>query len=85
MAYSIDTAAAIADLTAAGLEPEAARAIAGVVARADENNATKSDLETLETRMNGRMDILEAHLVAKIAIAQVATATLLFAALKFFG
>ena len=35
--------------------------------------------------MNGRMDILEAHLVAKIAIAQVATATLLFAALKFFG
>ena len=59
--------------------------IAVVVARADEINATKADLETVEARINGRMDTLEAHLVAKIAIAQAATATLLFAALKFFG
>lgn len=73
MAYSIDTAAAMRRLESAGLDAEAARAIVETVAEADEGLATKADLAALK-----------ADLTTRIIAAQVATATLLFAALRFF-
>jgi len=74
MAYAIDTAAAVSRLEAAGLAPEAARAIVATVAEADADAPTKSDLCALEARLTTR-----------IVAAQLATATLLFAAPKLFG
>ena len=72
MAYMIDTAAAVERLEAAGVDTAAARAIVETVAVADDSLATKADLAALK-----------AELTARIIAAQVATATLLFAALRF--
>ena len=74
MAYSIDTAAAMRRLESAGLDAAAARAIVETVAEVDEGLATKADLTALK-----------ADLTTRIVAAQVATATLLFAALRYFG
>ncbi len=78
MAYTIDTAAAIRNLEEAGLEPIAAQAIVDTVSRTD------SDFVT-ENTLNARLEVLEARLTARIIGAQVATAMLLFAALKWLG
>ena len=72
MAYTIDTAAAVERLEAAGVDTAAARAIVETVAVADDSLATKADLAALK-----------ADLTVRIIAAQVATATLLFAALRF--
>ena len=72
MAYTIDTAAA--------------RAIVETVAVADDSLATKADLAALKTDLAAlKTDLaaLEAELTVRIIAAQVATATLLFAALRF--
>ena len=61
-------------LESAGLDFEAARAIVETVAETDEGLATKADLAALRS-----------DLTTRIIAAQVATATLLFAALRFFG
>ncbi len=74
MAYSIDTAAAMRRLESAGLNSEAARAIVETVAETDQGLATKADLAALKS-----------DLTTRILAAQVATATVLFAALRYFG
>ena len=74
MAYSIDTAAAMRRLESAGLNSEAARAIVETVAETDQGLATKADLAALKS-----------DLTTRILAAQLATATLLFAALRYFG
>ena len=61
-------------LESAGLDAAAARAIVETVAEVDERLATKADLTALT-----------ADLTTRIVAAQVATATLLFAALRYFG
>ena len=81
MAYSIDTAAAMRRLESAGLDFEAARAIVETVAETDEGLATKADLAALRADLAA----LRSDLTTRIIAAQVATATLLFAALRFFG
>ena len=78
MAYTLDTAAAIERITAAGADPALARAIVAEVARADDTQtahlATKADLADLEVRL----------LKGGIGIA-LAVAGLLFAALRLTG
>ncbi len=79
MAYTIDTAAAVERLEAAGVDTAAARAIVETVAVADDSLATKADLAALKADVAA----LKAELTVRIIGAQVATATLLFAALRF--
>ena len=78
MAYTLDTAAAIERITAAGADPAVARAIVAEVARADDAQlahlATKADLPDLDLRL----------LKWGIGIA-LAVAGLLFAALRLTG
>ncbi|MCY4627845.1 MAG: hypothetical protein OXE58_09830 [Acidobacteria bacterium] len=78
MAYTLDTAAAIERITAAGADPAVARAIVAEVARADDAQlahlATKTDLADLEVRLPK----------GGIGIA-LAVAGLLFAALRLTG
>ena len=78
MAYTLDTAAAIERITAAGADPAVARAIVAEVARADDvqlaHLATKADLADLEVRL----------LKWGFGIA-LAVAGLLFAALRLTG
>ena len=61
-------------LESAGLNSEAARAIVETVAETDQGLATKADLAALKS-----------DLTTPIVAAQVATATVLFAALRYFG
>ena len=80
MAYSIDTAAAMRRLEEVGFEPDKARVIVETVAESDEGTATKGDIAGLKSDMAA----LKSELTLRIVGAQVATATLLFAALRFF-
>ena len=80
MAYSIDTAAAMRRLEEVGFEPNKARVIVETVAESDEGLATKGDI----TGLKSDMAALKSELTLRIVGAQVATATLLFAALRFF-
>ena len=63
------------------LDAAASRAIVETVAEADEGLATKADLAALKADLAA----LKADLTTRIVAAQVATATLLFAALRYFG
>ena len=71
---TIDTAAAIKRMAAAGLSHAQAEAIVEALAGSNDSVATKADL-----------DGLEARLTTRISLAQVATAALLFALLQVFG
>lgn len=72
--YTIDTAAAIKRMAAAGLSQAQAEAIVETFAESNDSVATKADL-----------DGLEARLTTRIIVAQVATAALLFTLLQVFG
>lgn len=76
--YTIDTAAAIKRMAEAGLPREQAEAIVETFAESNDALVTKADLQAA-------VDSLEARLTVRIITAQVATATLLFVLLKFFG
>ena len=76
--YTIDTAAAIKRMAEAGLPREHAEAIVETFAESNDALASKTDLQS-------GLDRLEARLTVRIITAQVATATLLFVLLKFFG
>ena len=87
MAYSIDTAAAMRRLEEVGFESDKARVIVETVAESDEGLATKGDITGLKSDMaalKSDMAALKSELTLRIVGAQVATATLLFAALRFF-
>ncbi len=72
MSFRVDTAAVMHDLKSAGIEERAAEAIVRAISEADSDLATKSDIA-----------ILRSELLTRIIAAQVATALLLFAALRF--
>ena len=74
MGYTLDTHAAVRDLTAAGFAPEQAEAIVVTVARPDSGLATKADLQAAIADFERR-----------IILANLAIAGLLFAALRVFG
>ena len=86
MAYRIDTAAAVRRLEEVGFEPDKARVIVETVAES-ERLATEGDVAGLKSDMvvlKSDMAALKNELTLRIVGAQVATATLLFAALRFF-
>ncbi len=72
--YTIDTAAAIKRMAAAGLSHAQAEAIVETFAESNDSVATKADLDSLEARLTTR-----------IILAQVATAALLFTLLQVFS
>ena len=78
MAYTLDTHAAVRDLTAAGFAPEQAEAIVATVAHSDSGLATKADLQAA-------ISALEVRLVKWGIGIGLAIAGLLFAALRAFG
>ena len=88
---TINVLAAAKALERAGMENGHAEAIAIVVRGATADLATKADLNTLEDRLNEKLDSLEGRLEAKLAnavnrmlLGNLAVAGLLFAALKLF-
>ena len=91
MSVAIDTAAAVRELEAAGIEHTQAEAIVGVVTRAHADLAAKADIAAMLADL--RADVLGAVGETKIEIANVrwqailaalAIAGVLFAALKLF-
>ncbi len=78
MAYTLDTAAAIERIVAAGAEPTVARAIVAEVARADAASVSKADLDAA-------IASLEVRLVRWIVGAVFGSAGLLFVAIRFTG
>lgn len=85
MSYTIDTLTAARELEDAGIEPGHARAIVTTIARADDSLATKTDLDAVRTGLEAAMETLKAELTVRIIASQIATAMLLFAALRFLG
>ena len=94
----IDTAAAVRELEASGVEHSQAEAIVSVVVRAHADLATKSDIAGLESKIatmlsDVRADLITAVGETKVEVANVrwqvilavlAIAGVLFAALKLF-
>ena len=79
MGYTIDTAATIHSLEAAGLQPEQALAIVNAISRSDEALATKADLKALEADLNA----LEARISMRLYTCAVGIVGLLLAAQLF--
>ena len=71
MGYTIDTAATIRSLEAAGIQPEQARAIVNAISRSDETLATKSDLMALEARISMRLYTCAVGIVGLVLAAQL--------------
>ena len=95
MTSALDTLQTAADLEAAGIPASHAKAIVGAIARADDQSATKADLGNVEAKLGAKIDATKAELEAKIdaavggavnrmLVALVATAGLLFTAIKLF-
>ena len=83
--YTIDTAAAIRKLKDAQCDEPLAEAIVDIVASRQDELATKVDLELVEERLSGRVEVIKNYLLFRLVLAQVATAALLFLLIKFFG
>ena len=79
MGYTIDTAATIRSLEAAGLQPEQARAIVNAVSRSDEALATKADMIAVRADMKA----LEARISMRLYTCAVGIVGLLLAAQLF--
>ena len=92
MAYTIDTHAAIRDLTASGLPANQAEAIVATVAHADEAQradiATRGDLATVRADLEAAVARLEGAIATserRTILAVLAIAGVLFAALRLTG
>lgn len=64
---------------------EQAEAIVETFAEGNDALASKADLQSAVAHLQSAIDKLEARLTVRIITAQIATATLLFLLLKFFG
>jgi len=88
MPYPLDTHAAIQNLTAAGIEPAHAEAIVATMVRSYEADTAEGDVPILGAHLDVAVARLEARIVARehrTLLAGVATAVLLFAALRSLG
>lgn len=92
MTYLIDTAKAIRRIEEAGLPHEQAEAIVETFADANEQVATKSDIDHLRSEMKAeikrleeKIASLEKYLLFRIVLTQLAGVGLVFALIKFFG
>ena len=84
MGYTIDTAATIRSLEAAGIQPEQASAIVNAIIQSDEGLATKADvtalkadLKALEARITMRMYTCAIGIVGLLLAAQLFASDLL--------
>lgn len=84
MGYTIDTAATIHSLEAAGLQPEQARAIVNAISRSDEALATRADvmalkaeLKELEARISMRLYTCAAGIFGLLLAAQLIASDIL--------
>ena len=84
-----DTLSALRDLEAAGIDSMHAEAIVGVIARAREELATKTDLETAVATTKANLEALEARIEARIEramnrnlLATIAVGGVIIAAVK---
>ena len=77
MGYTIDTAATIGALEAAGMKPEQARAIVNAISRSDETLATKADLMALEARISMRLYTCAVGIVGLLLAAQLFASNIL--------
>ena len=96
-ALEFDTLAATRELVAAGLARQQAEAIAATVRAGRAGLATKADLDSLEARLNARLDttisgletrmlrVAIAIVLAQTALTAALTAGLTFGLLKMFG
>lgn len=69
MGYTIDTAATIRSLEAAGIQPEQASAIVNAIIQSDEGLATQGDMMALKgdvTALKGDLKTLEVDLRAEL-------------------
>lgn len=70
--YTIDTAAAIEQLESNGFDSKQAKALVEIIAERQEELATKGDLDSLKTEINGEIKNLKSELklwiVSAIAI-----------------
>ena len=66
MTQTFDTLGAARDLEAAGLKREVAEAVAGAIRTAHGDYATKADLIELETRLETRLEAMEARFQAML-------------------
>ena len=80
MGYTIDTAATIHSLEAAGLQPEQALAIVNAISRSDEALATKADVKALEVDLRADLKALEARISMRLYTCAVGIVGLLLAA-----
>jgi hypothetical protein len=85
MAYTLDTHAAVTELTDAGLSASQAEAIVATVSRSDSELATRGDLESLENRLEKSISAAISASERRTILAVLAIAGLLFAALRVFG
>ena len=80
-----DTLAATRDLEAAGIERRHAEAVVTVVRASRAGLATKTDLDNLEARVNGRFAELEARMLKAAISIVLAQTALTFGLLKLLG
>ncbi|MCZ0953260.1 MAG: hypothetical protein OXJ56_11785 [Rhodospirillaceae bacterium] len=83
MGYTIDTAATIRSLEAAGIQPEQASAIVNAIIQSDEGLATKADVKTLEVDLRAELKALEARISMRLYTCAVGIVGLLLAAQLF--
>ena len=97
MGYTIDTAATIRSLEAAGIQPEQASAIVNAIIQSDEAlatkadatalkadlNALKADVKTLEGDLRAELTALEARITMRLYTCSVGIVGLLLAAQLF--
>ncbi len=79
MGYTIDTAATIRSLEAAGIQPEQASAIVNAIIQSDEGLATKADVTALKADLKA----LEARITMRLYTCAIGIVGLLLAAQLF--
>ena len=60
--YTIDTAAGIEQLESNGFDTKQAKALVEIIAERQEELATKSDLDSLKTEINGEINNLKSEI-----------------------
>ena len=82
---AFDTLKAARALEASGIQPEQAEAIVQAIRSSREAPVSRFDLDAALAAMNYQLSAEIKAAVRKVLLAQIATAGMLFAAIKLFG
>ena len=85
MAYSIDTAAAIRRLEAAGCDSSVALAIVDTLKESKGDFVSKDHLDLRIDALETKIEAVKNSLMYRLVAAQIATGLLVFALIKFFA